>query len=249
MKAVFDPANVARAQADAKANPGNPDYYNGLDVSGMGPAEYMALKGMTGQQEADLGAARQFYSMPASERGAAPAAVTRAMAPGPAPVTQFGAAVEQRTRGTQAEAAKLQNKLDEATIAAGGKAATDATRRWDSYQASVPRELRALGKANPDTGDTGLSADGQSWASEALARVMNQAKAMGADVPGPDLIQTYAQIAKQYIRPRATIIAQLQKDNPKLDETELSAAAERVIAQDRAKAAAAERAMLSGAVG
>jgi hypothetical protein len=158
----------------------------------------------------------------------------------------MGFAAEERGRAAGTEAAKLQAKLDEATITAGGAAQKDATRRWDSYQASVPRELRAAGKANPTTQDPGLSADGQAWASEALTRVMNKAKAMGADVPGPDLIQTYAQIAKQYIRPRAAIIAQLQLENPKLTEEELAAHADTLVQQDLAKAKQAERAMLQG---
>jgi hypothetical protein len=246
MKAVFDPANVARANEEAKKYPNNPDYFNGIDVRNMGASEYMALKGMTGQQEADLGAARQFYALPANERGAAPAAVNRAMAPGPSQVTQFGAAVEERTRGSQAEAAKLQAKLAEAEITAGGKAATDATKRWDSYQASVPRELRALGKADPNKNDPGLGPEALDWASGAIGRVLNSVKAYGGDVPGPDLIQRYAQIARQYIRPRSAIIAQLQLDNPKLKEQEIAALADVQVQQDQAKATQAELALLQG---
>jgi hypothetical protein len=126
---------------------GAPDWYNGINVSQMGPAEIQALKAQTGQEASDLAAARQYYAMPEGERGSAPASVARAMAPGVAPSLAFGMAAEERERGAAAEGQKQAVEIAKTRITSEGKAAVDQQKQDEANKAAGMTHLKA-----PDTG-------------------------------------------------------------------------------------------------
>jgi hypothetical protein len=197
--AAFSPENVAKQIADAKAHPGLPDFYNGMDVRGLGPAEYMALKNQTGAEQVVQAAAQRYYGLPQAERGSPTAAVTRAMAPGPSGALQFGMAADARAREGAAEAQKLQAGLLGEQIKAGAvQSKTDAA-GWDKWQSGFNSQVERLTKApaNADPGAEPPADEGQKqFVIEAGNFMGEHAHKSGGVIP----IQPYATTAAQLLQ-------------------------------------------------
>ena len=220
---AISPENLAKAAKPGYAPAPKQDWYNGIDVSQMSPSEYMALKALTGQDANDLAAAKQFYALAPNERGRAPASVQRAMAPGPSPVTQFGMAVENRTRGAQAEGQKLTTELQKAAITAGGKDAEAQARRATSQDQALLRQVTALNNGLAPEDERRLDTDQQMF----MVQVISAANADRAARGQPPLSHAQAipaayQYANQWDSP-SRILRRLKADpaTAKLPEEKL----------------------------
>ena len=221
---------------------GAQDWYNGVDVSQMSPTELQAFKTQGQREVNNIDLARRWLAIPEGNRPPPPPGVQEALGGGVPASQQLSLAVENRTRGQQAVGQAQAVKLKEAMIKAEGEAGKGTANRWASYQSSIPRELRAIGKPDPNTQDPGLSDEGMQWASAKISQVLPYLKSTG-ELPGPDFLHTYASVAKAHIRPKSAIIAQLHAENPKLTEADLAPLIAAQQQQDQARAEAALRAM------
>jgi hypothetical protein len=206
---VFSPANVARVRADTPP-PSAADYFNGVDVSGLGANEYMALKAQSGRDDSDLAAAKAYFATPQAERPAAPVSVQRAMAPGPQGATRIGMMAEERQRGQRAVAATHEAALEKERIKAAGKVDTEAQKTEGLWSKQFGAHLLAATKGGEGIDSAGaVDPDSRDWAGVQAERLRQRLQRPGDPPLDPVAV---AAMAARAARVRAAKLKAAQAD-------------------------------------